>query len=84
VNGVAWLCVGFIALVVLASLYSTAYGRGYSAGQQQERRAVARVLNDERQRVRQAQRDIDYLYEQASWQITQQGAAEARGMNVHE
>jgi hypothetical protein len=85
-SGVAWLCVGIIALVVLVCLYNTAHGRGYAAGQYQERRAVARVLNDERQRVRQAQRDIDYLYERACWEITQQApvVTEAGGMTVHE
>ena len=85
-NGGAWLCVGIIALVVLACVFSTAYGRGYAAGQYQERRAVARVLNDGRQRGLQAEQDIDYLYERARWQITQQApaSAEARGMTVHE
>jgi hypothetical protein len=85
-SGGAWLCVGIIALIVLACVYSTAYNRGYAVGQHQERLAVARVLADERQRGRQAEQDIEYLYGQATWQITQQGpaAAEARGMTVHE
>ena len=77
-NGGAWLCVAFIALVVLACIYSTAYHRGYAAGQYQERRAIARVLADERQRGRQAEQDIDYLYGRARWQITQQGPAAAQ------
>ena len=85
-NGGAWLCVGIIALVVLACVCSTAYHRGYAAGQYQERRAVARVLADEKQRGLQAEQVIDYLYGRASWQITQQGPGvpETRGMTVHE
>jgi hypothetical protein len=85
-SGGAWLCVGFIALIVILCVCRSAYEKGYASGQYNERRAVARVLADERQRGRQAEQDIDYLYDRACWQITQQdsAAAEARGMTVHE
>lgn len=85
-NGWAWLCIVIVALVVLACVNSTAYHRGYADGQYHERRAVARVLADERQRARQAEQDIQYLYGQARWQIAQQGpaAAETRGRSIHE
>jgi hypothetical protein len=86
VNGWAWLCVIIVALVVLACVYSTAYHRGYADGQYTERRAIARLLNNERQRGLQAEQDIEYLYGQARWQIMQQGpaASEVRGMSAHE
>lgn len=85
-TGAAWLCVGVMALVVLICVYRSAYEKGYAAGRYKERRAVARLFNDERQRGLQTEQDIDYLYERARMQITQQGpaAAEARGMTAHE
>ena len=72
-NEAGWLCVGIMALAVLGYLYRVAYARGYTAGQYKERRAIARVLNDERQQRLQAQQHIDYLYERAHWQISRQG-----------
>jgi hypothetical protein len=74
-SGGAWLCVGFIALIVILCVYHAAYDRGYAAGQYKERRAIARLLNYERQRGLQAEQDIDYLYQRGRWQIAHQSSA---------
>lgn len=68
-NEAGWLCLGIMALAVLGYLFHVAYARGYAAGRYKERRAIARVLNEERRRGLQAQRHIDYLYERACWQV---------------
>jgi hypothetical protein len=74
---IALLVIIVVALsaVVLAYLiagskgFARGYAKGYAAGQYAESRAIARALSDMRQRSLAAERDIDYLYERARWQI---------------
>jgi hypothetical protein len=82
-TGAGWLCVGTAVLAAIAYVYHVAYGRGYAAGQFKERRAIARVLNEERRRACAAERDIDYLFERARWQFTSQGSASAQSDADH-
>jgi hypothetical protein len=69
----AWFVIGVAGLVGLICAYcfveGYGYKRGYEAGQTDERRAINRVLNGIQERGLVAQRDIDYLYERARWQI---------------
>ena len=72
------ICIAAIVAVALSCLiagsrgFGRGYADGYEAGQSNERQAIARVLNGMRQRRLGAERDIDYLYERARWQISHQ------------
>lgn len=72
------ICIAAIVAVALSYLIASSkgvargYANGYEAGRSSERQAMARVLNGMRQRRLEAERDIDYLYERARWQISHQ------------
>lgn len=82
-SALVWAVIIIAALVVVLCAYcftdAQGYKRGYAAGRHDERRA-ARTALDQIQRkamdqTLRAQRDIDYLYERARWQISQQRRA---------
>ncbi len=66
---VALSAVALAYLIAGSKSFARGYAKGYAAGQYAERRAIARALSDMRQRSLAAERDIDYLYERARWQI---------------
>ena len=82
-SGGAWAVIVIAAVFVIGYVYRFAYTRGYDEGQRVERRAIARVLDGRRQEALAAERDIDYLYERARWQITSQAPASARYEGSH-
>jgi hypothetical protein len=68
----AFVVVGVAYLIASSKGFARGYANGYEVGRSSERQAMARVLNGMRQRRLEAERDIDYLYERARWQISHQ------------
>ena len=77
----ALAAVSLTYLIAGSKGFDGGYARGYEAGRSNERQAMARVLNGMRQRRLAAERDIDYLYERARWQISHQSPEPARPNN---
>lgn len=73
-----WLIVAavVIGLLLLALFSDYMHERGYEAGRREQQRIVNRATDELRRQGAEAQRGIDYLYEQASEQIRQQGSEE--------
>jgi hypothetical protein len=61
-----------IAVLVLLLVFAGNYffQRGYEAGCREQRRVTNRAMDEVQQQGLAAQRNIDYLYERARWQIT--------------
>jgi hypothetical protein len=76
-SAIAWVVTVIAAAFAIGYFYRFAYARGYDTGQSAERQAVARVLDRRRKQALAAERDIDYLYERARWQIKNLGSASA-------
>jgi hypothetical protein len=85
-SGGEWAASCIAGLIFLAGIFGVVYEwaydrgriRGYRVGQQAERQASAQRFDELKQKLDgfkdrglAAQRDIDYLYEQAHWQIQQ-------------
>ena len=58
--------------------YHQGYDKGYAAGQLHEREALGRIIDQARQRGQAAERNIDYLYERARWEVKHASPAPAQ------
>lgn len=50
--------------------YDDGHAHGFAAGQLHEREALGRIIDQARQRGLAAERNIEYLYERARWEVT--------------